>query len=74
MNYNDYKKYYYNNGNISYEHYYLNDNYHRTDGPAYISYYKNGNINREFYYLNGKHIGVNSNKEFEKYVKHLILK
>ncbi len=102
MNYNDYEKYYYENGNISLEEYYLNNKLHRTDGPAYILYYENGNIKAEYYYLNSNYhrtngpakiyyydngnikskyyyfndkiIDVNSDEEFEKYVKHLILK
>jgi len=48
------KIYYYENGKISYEEYFLNGERHRTDGPAYISYHKNGQISYEAYFLNGK--------------------
>ena len=46
---------YYENGNISSEHYYLNGKYHREDGPAIISYYLNGQIQSEDYCLNGQY-------------------
>jgi hypothetical protein len=45
---------YHENGNICYEHYYLNEKHHREDGPAYISYHENGNVWFEYYYINGK--------------------
>jgi hypothetical protein len=41
----NHKKYYYDNGSIESEYYFLNEKYHRTDGPAAIYYYKDGNIN-----------------------------
>ena len=44
--------YYYENGQISSEYYYLNDKIHREDGPAIIYYYYNGQISYEYYYLN----------------------
>jgi antitoxin component YwqK of YwqJK toxin-antitoxin module len=37
-------KYYYLNGNILCEKYYLNDKLHREDGPAEIYYDKNGEL------------------------------
>jgi antitoxin component YwqK of YwqJK toxin-antitoxin module len=59
----EHKKYYYENGkkssepfwlvNIKEEHYFLNGNFHRADGPAIICYYPNGNIRSEHYYVNG---------------------
>ena len=44
---------YYRNGNVYYEIYFLNDKYHRTDGPAFIDYNEDGRVYREEYYLNG---------------------
>ena len=45
---------YYYNDNVKSKKYYLNDKYHREDGPAHIGYYRNGNIKFEAYYINGK--------------------
>jgi antitoxin component YwqK of YwqJK toxin-antitoxin module len=45
---------YYENGNKSYEYYYLNGESHRENGPAYQYWYENGNKRYEYYYLNGK--------------------
>ena len=47
---------YYNNGNIQREYYFINNEYHREDGPAIICYYGNGNIEVEYYFINGKEI------------------
>ena len=47
-------KKYYDNGNVEYERWLLNGNYHREDGPAYISYYENGNVESESWLLNDK--------------------
>ena len=46
--------YYYDNGKIRSEHYFLNNKLHREDGPALISYYENGEIASELYLLNDK--------------------
>ena len=46
--------YYYENGQIQSEYYYLDGKYHREDGPAIIYYYDNGQISYEYYYLNNK--------------------
>ena len=46
---------YYQNGNISSEHYFLDGKRHRVDGPAYIYYSQDGKIQYEEYYLNDKH-------------------
>ena len=48
--------YYYLNGNIDREYYYLYGKNHREMGPASILYCENGDIRREYYYLNGKKI------------------
>jgi antitoxin component YwqK of YwqJK toxin-antitoxin module len=48
------KKDYYQNGNIYYKFYYLDEKHHREDGPAFISHYPNGNIHYEAYYKNGE--------------------
>ena len=47
------RSYYYNSGNIRREYYFLNNKYHRENGPAIIWYNENGNILEETYYLNG---------------------
>jgi antitoxin component YwqK of YwqJK toxin-antitoxin module len=47
------KKYYYRNGNVEMEGYYINGKLHREYGPAYIEYYESGNIKYEAYYING---------------------
>jgi hypothetical protein len=44
--------YFYENGNIKYEGYYLNGKQHREDGPALIQYNHNRNIICEEYHLN----------------------
>jgi hypothetical protein len=46
--------YYYENGNVDYERYYINGIKHREDGPAYICCYENGSVECEEYYINGK--------------------
>jgi antitoxin component YwqK of YwqJK toxin-antitoxin module len=44
----------YENGNIQFIEYFNdNDEYHRTDGPAFQSFYENGNIQCESWYKNG---------------------
>ena len=35
------------------------EEYHRLDGPAYISYHPNGSIRIEEFWINGKYIGCN---------------
>jgi antitoxin component YwqK of YwqJK toxin-antitoxin module len=58
-------KNYYPKGNVSSEHYYLNNLLHRTDGPAIIDYYDtNGNISSKVYYVN-----VTNDKDFLKWQK-----
>ena len=51
LNYDDHKKEYYKSGKIWREYYYLQGQYHRIDGPAYIYYFESGKIEREYYYL-----------------------
>ena len=43
----------YSNGKLRYEGYYLNGQYHNTEGPA-INWYENGKLSYEEYYLNGE--------------------
>lgn len=47
---------YYPNGNISHEYYrsthHYNLQYHRLDGPAFISYFNDGGVESEHYYIN----------------------
>ena len=43
---------YYKNGKKYSEEYFLNGEYHRTNGPANISWYPNGQKRFEEYYLN----------------------
>lgn len=38
---------------IKFDIYYLNDQFHREDGPAYTCYYRKGIAYVEKYYLNG---------------------
>ena len=45
--------YYFENGNIWIEKYFLDDHFHRIDGPAVINHYNNGEISMECYHLNG---------------------
>ena len=45
---------YYSDGKIRSEQYFLNNKFHREDGPALIFYDKDGSICSEYYYLNGK--------------------
>ena len=46
---------YHENGKKRSEEYFLNDQLHRTDGPAYICWYENGQKWTEEYYLNGQY-------------------
>lgn len=45
--------YYYTDGNIESEWYFLKDEYHRENNPAVIQYYNSGNIRSEYYRKNG---------------------
>ena len=45
---------YHENGQKRSEEYFLNDQYHRTDGLAYIDWYQNGRKRSEEYSLNGQ--------------------
>jgi len=45
---------YYEDGSINSEFYYINDKIHRLDGPACIYYYENGSINSKYYYINNE--------------------
>jgi antitoxin component YwqK of YwqJK toxin-antitoxin module len=47
---------YYENGQLRYEEYYLNDKRHNPNGPAYRRWYENGQLWYEGYYLNGKEL------------------
>ena len=47
---------YYENGQKQHECYYLNDQWHREDGPAFQKWYENGQKQYESYYLNGKKV------------------
>jgi len=44
---------YYENGQKKYEAYYLNDKFHRENGPARQEWYKNGQKKYESYSING---------------------
>ena len=57
---------YYDNGQIQYEGYYLNNKSHREDGPAFISYYRDGKIQYEHYYLNSIHYANSSSETFQQ--------
>ena len=43
---------YYPSGRVQSEHWYLNDQQHREDGPAWIEYWPNGRVKVETWYLN----------------------
>jgi len=45
---------YYQDGSIEREYYFINDKMHRIDGPAESWYDKDGSIEREYYYINNK--------------------
>ena len=47
---------YYDDGSIFSEHYYLNGESHREDGPASIYYHRDGSIKEEYYFLNDKEL------------------
>jgi len=55
----------YKNGSFMYESYFLNDLYHREDGPAYTIYSPSGEIIRETYFLHGKPL---TKKDFDIYM------
>jgi hypothetical protein len=69
-NYNECQTHKYKDGKIAYKEYFLNDKYHRTDGPAYIEYFHSGNISLEIYYVYGvihREIGPAYNSYYERY-------
>ena len=45
---------YYKNGQIETESWWMNNKHHRKDGPSYIWYYENGQVHSEFWCLNNK--------------------
>ena len=45
--------YYWPNGKVELKFYYINNKFHRVDGPATINYYETGKIERENWYFNG---------------------
>jgi antitoxin component YwqK of YwqJK toxin-antitoxin module len=45
---------YYANGQLRYEEYWLNDELHNPNGPAYRGWHENGQLARESYWLNDK--------------------
>lgn len=66
---------YFVNGNIDIQEYWINGKLHKIDGPAKISYsYNNDRIKDKEYWLNGKEIFVFSDEEFKQYIKCLIIK
>jgi antitoxin component YwqK of YwqJK toxin-antitoxin module len=48
--------YYYENGKIEREYWYVEGKMHRTDGPARIYYYENGKREREHWYVDDKEL------------------
>jgi hypothetical protein len=52
----EHKVEYYDNGNKHYEGWgwYKDGEFHRLDGPAFISYYDNGNKSYEWWYLHNQ--------------------
>ena len=53
MNYEK-KECYFKNGNIECTKYYLNNQLHKNNEPAYIKYYENGKVKCQLYYINNK--------------------
>jgi len=47
--------YYYEDGSVEREYYFINNKRHRTDGFAAIWYYQDGSVLCEYYYINEKH-------------------
>ena len=41
-------------GSVEWEAWWLNDNLHREDGPAYTQYWQDGSVELESWWLNGK--------------------
>lgn len=49
-------QYFYENGQLNFESYWINNVKHREDGPAVVRYNENGSIARKQYYINGKEL------------------
>ena len=49
------KKYYRKDGSVIEECWYLNGDFHRTDGPAFIYYRNDGSVERKIWFLNRKY-------------------
>jgi len=62
---------FYRNGRVRSEHYYLNGKLHREDGPAVIFYNEDGVVTEKYYYLNNREL---SKKSFENELIKLKLK
>jgi antitoxin component YwqK of YwqJK toxin-antitoxin module len=48
------KEEFYPNGNVAYQEWLLDGQWHNEEGPARVSYYENGNLWRQVWYLNGR--------------------
>jgi len=46
---------FYDDGQLRYDVYFINNKRHRLDGPAFQSFYNNGKLEYESYYINGKY-------------------
>ena len=53
--------FYYDNGNIQSESYYLNNQWHREDGPTLIYYYQSGEISQQQFFINGIKVMISKN-------------
>jgi len=45
-------QYWYENGQLFYQEYYINGKLHRVDGPAYQYWYSNGQLQCQYYFIN----------------------
>ena len=50
----EYKKKFYDSGELRWEKWWLDGEYHNEEGPAFVSYKKDGSVWREEWWLNGK--------------------
>jgi len=49
----DYKKSFYESGELGWEKWKLDGEYHNEEGPAFVSYKKDGSVIGKWWYLNG---------------------
>lgn len=67
-------QYWYSDGIINSQFYFIDGKHHRLDGPSYISYDESGVTISKEYWINGEEIDCSSDEEFKKIVKLLSFK